>query len=164
MHHKTDWNTQKRESIDFFNTNMAILNISSLRHICHANSPWWAESKLCPIDQFCQEQKVVKSNCRHCQRHNRPKQLGPFIKLSHQVTPLVSVANLASRWRHLHWLQICTPEPATSIATLHYIEVKQLGQSHIWEIISPQIFAQKNAQNLTELYELHRNLKKNMKM
>ena len=37
------------------------------------------------------------------------------IKFSNNITPLALVTNLATRWRHLHWLQIWLPDGATCI-------------------------------------------------
>ena len=37
-------------------------------------------------------------------------------KFGHQMAPLTLVVNLATRWRHLHWLQIWPPDGATCMS------------------------------------------------
>ena len=38
------------------------------------------------------------------------------------MAPLALVPNLATRWCHLHWLQIWPPDDTTCISWLHQIE------------------------------------------
>ena len=38
------------------------------------------------------------------------------------MAPLALVPNLATRWRHLHWLQIWPPDGTTCISWLHQLE------------------------------------------
>ena len=66
---------------------------------------------------------------KHCQRHNGPRnwlrnldwtwqQYGTTYiscKFGHQMAPLALVANMATRWRHLHRLQIWAPDGDTCI-------------------------------------------------
>ena len=39
-----------------------------------------------------------------------------WIKLGNNMAPLTLVANLATRWRHLHYLQIWPPDGATCVS------------------------------------------------
>ena len=42
-------------------------------------------------------------------------QVAPLDYFGHQVAPFELVPNLATRWRHFHWLQIWPPDGATCI-------------------------------------------------
>ena len=55
---------------------------------------------------------------KHCQRHNGPRVLTLWLELSLQLIkrmPLTLVPNLATKWHHLHKLQIWPPDGATCI-------------------------------------------------
>ena len=88
-------------------------------------SPKWPKikneqkSKMTKNQKWPNNQKWLKIK-KHCQRHNGPRNwLRNFdwtwqhhgttcinCKFGHQIAPLALVANMATRWRHLQWLQI----------------------------------------------------------
>ena len=83
---------------------------------------------------------AVTLSSEHCQRHNWPRNWLHNLEFSHrfliwspsgatwisckynhQETPFVLIANLATRWHHLHPLEIWLPVGTTCITTLPWV-------------------------------------------
>ena len=96
-----------------------------------AKSPFWSLSTMTKRRAISPMFDKI-SRCRylwdkHCQRHNGPRNwlrnmdqtwqqhgiTNISCKFGHQMAPLALVANMATRWRHLHYLQIWPPDGVT---------------------------------------------------
>ena len=69
-------------------------------------------------------------------------------KFDHQITPLALVANLATRWRHLHCIQRWPPDCVTCIATLPWIALLALSVSIELVSSSARVTSVKSQQGL----------------
>ena len=75
----------------------------------------FAKSVLARFTRF----RVEKNWAKHCQRHNGPRVLPLKLELSLQLIkrmPPALMPNLATKWHHLHQLQIWPPDCATCIS------------------------------------------------